>query len=73
MQAEFSKLADDLVQKFEDQWKATAEHLNSAYKAFVIYVKEQHQTCHDVVAIVVCRAEQQEGNGGAHADLQYAL
>ena len=34
MQAELSKLADDLVQKFEDQWKATAENLESASKAF---------------------------------------
>ena len=34
MQAELSKLADDLVQKFEDQWKATAENLDSASKAF---------------------------------------
>jgi hypothetical protein len=29
-----SKLADDLVQKFEDQWKATAENLDAAAKAF---------------------------------------
>lgn len=34
MEAELSKLADDLVQKFEDQWKATAENLDTASKAF---------------------------------------
>ncbi len=34
MQQDLSKLADDLVQKFEDQWKATAENLNAASKAF---------------------------------------
>ena len=34
MQAELSKLADDLVQKFEDEWKATAENLDTASKAF---------------------------------------
>lgn len=34
MQDELSKLADDLVQKFEDQWKDTAENLDAASKAF---------------------------------------
>ena len=34
MQQDLSKLADDLVQKFEDQWKATAENLDAASKAF---------------------------------------
>lgn len=34
MQQELNKLADDLVQKFEDQWKATAENLDAASKAF---------------------------------------
>ena len=31
---ELTKLADDLVQKFEDQWKAAAENLEAASKAF---------------------------------------
>ena len=30
MQDELSKLADDLVQKCEDQWKDTAENLDAA-------------------------------------------
>ena len=34
MQQDLSKLADDLVQKFEDQWKGTAENLEAASKAF---------------------------------------
>lgn len=34
MQVDLSKLADDLVQKFEDQWKDTAENLDAASKAF---------------------------------------
>ena len=34
MQDDLSKLADDLVQKFEDQWKDTAENLDAASKAF---------------------------------------
>ena len=34
MQQDLTKLADDLVQKFEDQWKATAENLDAASKAF---------------------------------------
>lgn len=33
-QPDLSKLADDLVQKFEEQWKATAENLDAASKAF---------------------------------------
>lgn len=33
-QQDLTKLADDLVQKFEDQWKAAAENLEAASKAF---------------------------------------
>lgn len=33
-QQDLTKLADDLVQKFEDQWKAAAENLDAASKAF---------------------------------------
>ena len=34
MQEELRKLADDLVQKFEDQWRPTAENLDAASKTF---------------------------------------
>ena len=33
-QQDLTKLADDLVQKFEDQWRAAAENLEAASKAF---------------------------------------
>lgn len=33
-QQDLTKLADDLVQKFEDQWKAAADNLEAASKAF---------------------------------------
>jgi len=33
-QPDLSKLADDLVQKIEEQWIATAENLDAASKAF---------------------------------------
>ena len=34
VEQDLTKLADDLVQKFEDQWKAAAENLEAASKAF---------------------------------------
>ena len=34
MQQDLHTLADDLVQKFEDQWKGAAENLDAASKAF---------------------------------------